>query len=243
MKMTGAELFGFFFAALTIGAGCGPHVSSEAGKSDDKARRVQPGSLPTASEDWGSLELSIVRVHENQKPLDRSPWHEAGGDWTFLECETPPPASAHALIGTRTGRSAKADLPVSWSEAMIAVSDPTAGARFVEVFARAFHQPLPASRNDKPRGRVRIQTAVLGRNLKRNPDGGFSGNGSWTATKWFLAEDELGEAEVFFNFSLREQRAEFSEKDEDYREALIGHLAIGLRDGPPPDRSRGAIRP
>jgi len=79
---------------------------------------------------------------------------------------------------------------------------------------------------------------VLGNNLVRDPAGGFKDGrrGTWTATKWFL-QAETAEAEVFFNYSLSEKRAEFSEKDEEYREDLIQQLVVGLRDGPLPERT------
>src|SRR6185503_14596522 len=68
--------------------------------------------------------------------------------------------------------------------------------------------------------------------------GGFKPGpaGGWTATKWFL-QTESAEAEVFFNYSIADGRAEFSEKDADYREDLIQQLVIGLRDGPLPERT------
>src|SRR5205814_2340301 len=56
------------------------------------------------------------------------------------------------------------------------------------------------------------------------------------ATKWFFGE-ESGEAEVFFNYSVAEKTAEFSEKDEEYREALVEQWVICLRDGPLPERT------
>src|SRR6266568_6601500 len=40
-----------------------------------------------------------------------------------------------------------------------------------------------------------------------------------------------------FSYSVSDKRAEFSEKDEDYREALLEQLVIGLRDGPLPERT------
>jgi hypothetical protein len=43
--------------------------------------------------------------------------------------------------------------------------------------------------------------------------------------------------EVYFNFNLAEKRAEFSEKDPDYREDLVQALVVGLRDGPLPERT------
>ncbi|MDB6053108.1 MAG: hypothetical protein JWN25_631 [Verrucomicrobiales bacterium] len=199
---------------------------------------IQPGGIAEESEQWGYLSMRIVAVHEKQKALDAAPWFEDGGNWTFLECETEKDSKVRVLIGNSIQASAKTDLPTSWGEARIAVADAAAGGRFVETFAKAFHQPPPASYGQKPGLMIKMHTAALGTGLVRDPHGGFKEgrNGSWVATKWFL-QDETAEAEVFFNFSTKEKRAEFSEKDEGYREDLIQQLVLGLRDGPLPERT------
>lgn len=199
---------------------------------------IQPGGINEESDQWGYMALRILKVHEKQKALDAAPWFAPGGDWTFLECATEKDPSVRVLIGNAIHSSPKGDVPISWGEAMIAVSDATAGAHFVDVLAKAFHQTPPPSHGQEPTLQVKMQTAVLGTGLVRDPHGGFKDgrNGSWVATKWFL-QDDMAEAEVFFNFSTKEQRAEFSEKDEEYREDLIQQLVVGLRDGPLPERT------
>ena len=70
-------------------AGCerSPQKGSRAdGMGTNQLTRTELGVVAGESEDWGYLGLKILKVHEQQKPLDKAPWHEPGGDWTFLEC-------------------------------------------------------------------------------------------------------------------------------------------------------------
>jgi hypothetical protein len=223
----------FAMAALLL-AGCDRKGSSQA----DEGRLVQPGNITETSDDWGHLALKVVKVHEGQKALDKAPWFAAGGDWTFLECETATEPAVPVLIGARTTSAESGDLPISWGEASITVANREVGGQFVEAFAKAFHQTSPPSHGQTPTLQVKVHTAILGTRQVKSPEGGFKGGrkGSWVATKWFL-EDEMGESEVFFNYSAAERRAEFSEKDSDYRESLVQQLAVGLRDGPLPERT------
>jgi len=221
--------------------GCG-RSDSNSSKPDqatsEKDLRVQPGTAGKESETWGYLALQIAHVHEKQQPLDQFPWHKDGGDWTFLDCRPAKDPMTRIVIGVRTKSAAKSNSPFGgWGEALLA-ADANAGAAFVETFTRAFHQPSPARHGRTPTGRVKAETAVLGVNMARSPEGGFGGKrkGTWTATKWFLSDD-ISETEVFFNFSLVDKRAEFSEKDEEYREGLVRQLVVGLRDGPLPERT------
>src|SRR5437867_5998792 len=239
-KLTNSMRTVFKFCAGTIAAaslfleGCDRRSSTK----QEEGTRIHPGGIAEESAQWGYLALRIVKDHQNQKALDAPPWFAAGGDWIFLECEADKEPAVHILIGTRMRSAPKGDVPISWGEAMIAVTDTAAGARFIESFAKAFHQKPPPSYGQRASLQVKMQTAVMGTGLIRDPHGGFKDGrqGRWTATKWFL-QDETAEAEVFFNYSIAEKRAEFSEKDEDYREDLIQQLVVGLRDGPLPERT------
>jgi hypothetical protein len=221
-------------------SGCNRH-SGGASKANGKKGNeihIQPVVGNRESEQWGYLALRITKVLEGQRLLDTAPWFAVGGDWTCLECEFAKNAPAKVIIGVRTKNPPSGDIPVAWGEALLAVSDPGAGTAFIEAFANAFHQTVPARHGDKPRGLAKISTAVLGDNQVRDPAGGFTDGhgGKWTATKWFFGA-EAGEAEVFFNYSIADKLAEFSEKDEEYREDLVQQLVIGLRDGPLPERT------
>jgi hypothetical protein len=218
---------------LALMTGC----DRESGNKSDEAR-IQVGTRPRESADGGFLPLKIVKSYSNQKPLEQAPWHGEGGNWTFLDCQLVDDAKTAFVIGVQTRSAATADSPFRWGEAMVAVDDAGTGARFVDAFGKAFQQAVPPSHGTKPSKRLNAQTAVLGSNLKRDrKSGGFRGeNGTWTATKWFFGGDS-GEAEVFFNYSVDDKKAEFSEKDEEYREALVEQWVICLRDGPLPERT------
>lgn len=204
--------------------------------------QIEPGTAAGESEDVGYLALQITTVYEKQKPLDQSPWHADGGDWTFFDCRLAKDTSTAITVGTFTKSSEKSDdtsgIPISWGGACLAVSDTAAGARFVDAFAKAFHTENPAVRTNHPTWLLKCTTAIIGTELKPAAGGGFggSGRGTWTATKWFV-QDEPIETEVFFNFSASEKRAAFSEKDPDYRENLVQQFAVALRDGPLPERT------
>jgi len=192
-------------AAIVI-AGCKRETqeTSQPGSTNYQSISIEPGTRAAESDNWGYLALKIVRAHENQKLLDQAPWHAPGGDWAFLECEVEKQGSARVLIGTKTRSTTRADLPMSWGEAFIAVNDSRAGSAFVDAFSKAFHQPSPPRYGDKPPDRLKMNTAVLGANLVRSPQGGFRDGrkGTWTATKLFLQND-TAEAEVFFLQCLR----------------------------------------
>jgi hypothetical protein len=234
MKMASTFLTTAISAIILCLTGCSRQDSAK----QEEGSRIQPGGISQESEQWGYLAMKITKVREKQKALDVAPWFADGGDWTFLECETEKDPAVRILVGTTMQGTPKGDIPISWGEAVLTVADAVAGARFVETLAKAFHQPLPASRGQKPALHVKMRTAVLGTSLVRDPRGGFKDGrtGNWVATKWFL-QDETAEAEIFFNFSTKEKRAEFSEKDEEYREDLIKQLVVGLRDGPLPERT------
>jgi hypothetical protein len=221
-------------------SGCNRHsgkVAEDSGKKGNETH-IQPGVGNEESEQWGYLALRIVKVLEGQRLLDAAPWFAAGGDWTCLDCELAKNAQVKFVIGLRAKQNPSKDVTVAWGEALLAVSDTAAGMSFVEAFANAFHQAVPARHGDKPRRLVKAATAVFGDGLLRDHAGGFRNgrSGKWTATKWFFASDE-GESEVFFNYSIADKLAEFSEKDEEYREHLVQQLVVGLRDGPLPERT------
>jgi hypothetical protein len=127
----------------------------------------------------------------------------------------------------------QSNLPAGSGEAVLMARNATSGAQFVKAFGKVFRQPAPSSQGQPLTGQLKVTTVVLGTNMVREPQGGFrSEDGTWTATKWFL-EDSKGDAEEFFNFSTAEMRAEFTEKDEDYRTDLVRLVAMGLRPKTP----------
>jgi len=181
------------------------------------------------------LPFKIVAVYESRKPIDNAPFHAAGGDWTFFDCQAENQTTF--VVGTVT-KTTDEGRPSSWGRAVLAVSDNESGRQFVELFAKAFDGALPpASSSLHPPKPMLVNTAILAEDFHRDAGGGFAeGGGGWTATKWFPSND-LVDAEVYFNFNLDQRTGEFSEKDTDYADSLLSILASALRDGPRPPRT------
>jgi hypothetical protein len=115
---------------------------------------------------------------------------------------------------------------MTFGRGVLEASDRTKGAAFVAAVAGWLGQETPG--NAARQGELRpfaINYVRLG------------ADESWEANKLFLEDGELS-AEVFFNVSLDQTRARFVEKDEDYREPLVALLALALRDGRPPRRTK-----
>ena len=207
--------------------------------SEGKSNNFQAEINAVGSGEEGYLPLKVGGTFQNQKPLEQVPWHADGGEWTFMECHTERHGDADVVIGVKTTAQTKPDpnTPMSWGEAMIAVSDAEQGTKFIDAFGQAFSKSSPARRDNKAPLFLKMHTAVMGSQMKKESNSfSGSGKGSWTATKWFLS-DELGDAEVYFNYNLKDGKAEFLEKDADYRDALMEQLCIALRDGPLPERT------
>lgn len=183
------------------------------------------------------LSFKITAVHEKQKPSPHAPYHVEGGEWTFFDCQ----ASSNSTVAFTVGVLAKSgtgNVPVAWGKAVLIVKDREAGARFVELFSKVFagKLPTPLKQAHVP-GPLSVRTAILGHNMQREKQGGFTGDeGDWTATKWFL-ESEGQSGEVYFNYNLAHRQGEFSEKDADYADDLVAIFASALRDGPHPERT------
>lgn len=194
---------------------------------------VQP-SLGDAPSDWGRLELVISNVTTKQQPTETAPFHKAGGTFTYFDVAPSSDPTATVRMGLQTPKPSAE--PFSFSEVRLVTVDREASRRFVEAVAKAFHT-ADAEPAKKPRKLVpvKLATAVLGTGLVRADDGFSSPEagappGSWLTTKLFFEKDERY-AEVFFNVDLEAGAAELSEKDEEYREDLVGLLSRALVDG------------
>jgi hypothetical protein len=162
------------------------------------------------------LAFKITAVHEKQQPSPDAPFRTRGGEWTFFDCQASSDANVAFTVGVLSKRS-DGNAPVAWGKATLIVKDRGAGARFVELFSRGFtgRMPRPVEQDYVPRP-LSFGTAILGHNLHRGKEGGFSGEGGdWTATKWFPEYDGQS-GEVYFNYDLAHRQGEFSEKDADY---------------------------
>lgn len=183
------------------------------------------------------LPFKITAVHEKRRPSVAAPFHTAGGEWTFFDCQASSDPKVSFTVGVLSKSSAR-NVPIAWGKAILIVRDREAGARFVELFSKVFtgKLPTPVKRAYEP-GPLSIRTAILGHNMHREKQGGFSGEaGGWAATKWFPEHD--GESgEVYFNYDLSNREGEFSEKDAEYADPLVALFASALRDGPRPERT------
>ena len=224
--------------AVLLVTGCGTKPVPQAPMNDDSKdsprAELRIGDDP---DEAPHLSFRITTVHEHQKPSTDAPYHVEGGEWTFFDCQATSDPKVVFTVGTAS-KSSDGDVPSVWGKAVLIVNDREAGARFVELFSKAFSGKLPTPVNQahvpKP---LSINTAILGYNMDRERAGGFSGTaGGWTASKWFPEHDGLS-GEVFFNFNLAKRQGEFSEKDAEYADDLAAIFASALRDGPRPERT------
>jgi hypothetical protein len=224
--------------AVLLLTGCGTKPVPQAPMNDESKNspraELRGGDGP---DEAPHLSFRITTVHEHQKPSADAPYHIEGGEWTFFDCQANNDPRVVFTVGTAS-KSSDEGAPSAWGKAVLIVKDREAGARFVEMFSKAFSGKLPTYVNQahvpKP---LSINTAILGYNMERERDGGFSETaGGWTATKWFPEQDGLS-GEIFFNFNLDKRQGEFSEKDAEYADDLSAIIASAFRDGPRPERT------
>ena len=224
--------------AVLLLTGCGTKPVPQAPMNDDSKEAPQAELRSGDDTDEAPhLSFRIRSVHEHQKLSADAPYHIEGGEWTFFDCQASSDPKVVFTVGTAP-KSSEDGVPLAWGKAVLIVKDREAGARFVELFSKAFSGKLPANLNHahvpKP---LSINTAILGYNMDRGREGGFSGTeGGWTATKWF-PENDGQSGEVFFNFNLDKRQGEFSEKDAEYADDLAAIFASAFRDGPRPERT------
>jgi hypothetical protein len=116
------------------------------------------------------------------------------------------------------GGAPKGDIPLAWGEARLWVPTAEDGAHLATAIGDAFRVGSRQGRATEgaPASPLAFGTAVLSRSTQPRADGSLSGEGSWTATKWFYEEA----TEVFVNWSAEEATGYFAEKDEEYRSDL-----------------------
>lgn len=201
------------------------------------SKRLEPLVQPTlgdAPADWARVKLVLSNVTTKQTPTDGAPFHKAGGTFTFFDLAPESDPTAKVRVGLETPK--KSAEPFSFSELRLVNVDREAGKRFVAAVAKGFRSGVPVP-SVKPRklAPVKLAAVVLGTGLVR-ADEGFGtpedgeAPGTWLTTKVFFEKDEQY-AEVFFNVDLEAGVAEFSEKDEAYREDLMALLSRALVDG------------
>ena len=228
----------FFLLAVLLLADCGTKPVPQAPMNDDSKdsprAELRIGDGPDESP---HLSFKITNVYEHQKPSADAPYHIEGGEWTFFDCQASSDPKVVFTVGTAS-KSSDGNAPSAWGKAVLIVKDREAGARFVELFSKAFSGKLPAPgitlmcRNPLPSTRPFLGTTWTesgrGAFLVRR-GAGPQRNGS---------QSTMGNlAEVFFNYDLEKRQGEFSEKDADYADDLVAIFASALRDGPRPERT------
>jgi len=184
----------------------------------------------------GERELAFVitKVYDAQKPTSAPPYHAAGGTWTYVDAAlaTDPAATfGFGMPALESGSDGFGGFAKMW----LVPTTSEAGHHFLVAFVKAFHVALPRA-YPGTLAPLRVPIAVLGVSTNAT-ELGYSGQGTWDATKMFLSADNIDSAELFFNVSISGKRGAFSEKDEDYDQDDANVLAIALRDGAPPPRT------
>lgn len=198
---------------------------------DDKKDADLQVQVPMGGDldDAPRMGFRITQVYAKQQPSKVAPFHEAGGEWTYFDAAVEDEDTCQFTVGVSPSKSAGG---FGFGKAELSVKDGEAADCLVDSLAIDFLAQTPALRTGPVAGPLALNTAVLGNGVARGKHGGFSGKGSWVATKLFFENDEE-QAEVFFNFDLKSKRGEFSEKDEAYNQPMVDMLAAALRKEAP----------
>src|SRR4051812_14340567 len=156
------------------------------GSGSDKGMVVQPrfsGGQEAPSDD-GRIPFTITKVHTGQKPSATPPFHEPGGDWTYVEAHLEADPAATFIVGVPKLASAKGS--PGFGKVMFAPTTSEGGARVVAGLAKALHTTAPAPKTGGVLQAVKVPIAVLGHGIGKL-DNGMGGEGSWDATKLFCS--------------------------------------------------------
>jgi len=238
----GLSMFGRFVTLLIslLHAGCGQRPSPQASDRQEVPKQPPQVEVKIGGPDADlphELPFTVTALYEKQQVTKDAPFHAAGGEWTFFDCQAGTDAKAVFAVGVSV-TSKDGGGPSAWGRAILFVKDRDAGGKFVELFSKAFPGTVPKPfAHQKELKPLFLNTAILGQNMSREVNGGFAGQGGgWTATKWFPEHDGRS-AEIYFNYNLDTKQGEFSEKDPDYADDLLAIFASALRDGPRPERT------
>jgi len=188
---------------------------------DDLQKAKQAGTIEAQGGDeldeQPHLDFQVLSVARGRQLTEEPPYTKDGGDWTLLSCRTSQAPTASFFIAERSGEP-KDDIPFAWGEARLWVPTAADGARLADAIGDAFlvRRGRKTAPGQGPSAPLSFGTAVLSRATAIQPDGSFSGTGSWTASKWFFEEA----TEFYVNWSVEEKKGRFAEKDEDYRSDL-----------------------
>ncbi len=187
-----------------------------------------------APTDAGTLGFTITKVHANRKPATAAPFHEAGGDWTYVEAHVDDDPTATFIVGMPA--YAPAQGRPGFGKMMFAPTTKHAGDKVIALLAKRLGVSVPPTIAGGVLQAMKVPIALLGVGIGKL-DNGLGGKGTWTATKLFCSAGDIDSAELFFNISVASKRGKFSEKDTDYNKDVVACLAIALRDGALPPRT------
>lgn len=207
---------------------------------------IQIGPIDSKRAD--SLRFRIENVRRNQRveTSDRN-GAAAASDWTVFDCVPDADPSASFRLALSPTPPVTGNSQASMSEAILWVTDRSAGDRLISLLSEVLNQkePPPAKPPAELRA-MKVSMSVLAQHLPPG-DGGqiqpdetiaapASKRGNWTATRWSIDDDGL-EAEIWCNYNFTDSRGEFVRKNVDDGNDLLQVMAISLRDGPRPPRS------
>ncbi|MHB8875756.1 MAG: hypothetical protein ACYC8T_18880, partial [Myxococcaceae bacterium] len=110
------------------------------------------------------LSFKIVKVYPKQAPSSSAPFHQDGGDWTYLDVALDADPRATFTVGLSAMRGAGM---VSFGKVRVVSPGRDEGERFVAAFARAFAvKPVPASGPAGTLEPVEFAMANLGSGLR-----------------------------------------------------------------------------
>jgi hypothetical protein len=191
---------------LLAAAGCDRTPSNSQG-------RVAEAYLP----DSASVAFDLEPVERVDGPLQLRATHTSQGK------------TAHFIIELGRARASSAtgarDFPIKTGEGRF-VAEPGSDASALLVdLQKALEAKKPPALVPKSSS-LPFTFAILGDHQSMAPGGGFSEkpSGNWTAMKIFMGQGDQ-EAEVFLNFNLVMKKGQFSMKDPDYGDLVLGELA------------------
>jgi hypothetical protein len=209
--------------------GGGHHDVPHLVEAEGSGMTAEPGAHDPDFE----LGFTITKVYDHQRPATTPPYHTSGGDWTYLDAHLTSDPAATFGIGLPVFKTS-GDFG-GFGKIWLVPTTPAAGAHFVKAFAGKFHVDVPPV-TAGALAPMQFEIAILGHDVS-SAEVGYSGTGTWDATKCFFTSDDVDEAELFMNLSLSEKRGVWAEKDADYDADVARVLAVALRDGVPPPRT------
>ena len=168
------------------------------------------------------LDFDILESHTDCETTEAAPFFRKGGRWSVLKCRTRAEPAATFWFAETSG-PLSGDPPFAFGDSKMWADSPADGTNLCRAIVATFDPALTGCAVEPTPGVMTLSTAVFSRDTAPAPGGGFSGKGSWTATKWFTEDG----SEFFLNWSASAKQGHFSEKDETYAEGICE--AFGAR--------------